>query len=172
MKPVRFALPLVLLAFSSLALAQSPADRSFDQLKSLAGTWRGTVTSFPVIPAVQGSHVQVRARVTSSGHAILHEIKTVGRPDDPITMLYLNGNRLFLRQYADFGNRPRLVAKASPDGKKIEFNVVDVSGTKRYGYMEHAVFTVINANHHTEDWTFLAPGNHPMRLHMDLHRDQ
>lgn len=95
-----------------------------------------------MIPAVQGSHVQVSVRVTSSGHAILHEIKTVGRPDDPIIMLYLNDDRLYLRQYADFGNRPRLLAKPSADEKRIEFDFMDVSGTKEYGYMEQAVFTM------------------------------
>jgi hypothetical protein len=163
MKILRIALPAVLLSLSSLA---------FGQIKSLAGTWEGTLTTVPaaVAGASQGKQLQVSLRVTSSGNAVLHEMKVPGAPDDPITMLYVNGNRLFLSHYCDAGNRPRMVATASPDAKAITFNVVDVSGSKSHGYMEHVVFTAIDASHHTEDWTFLMPGNHPAQAHFDLHR--
>jgi hypothetical protein len=177
MNALRFALPvalpLVLLACSPpvLAQAQTPAQRSFQQIKSLAGTWEGTLTTFPASD-YQGKHLHVSLRVTSSGNAVMHEMKVPGEPDDPITMLYVNNNRLFLTHYCDAGNRPRMTATASADGKTITFNLMDVSGSKRYGYMEHVVFTTIDASHHTEDWTFLAHGNHPTRGHFDLHRVQ
>jgi hypothetical protein len=176
MKTPRIALSLVLLALSSLvfgqAFAQAAAEKSFDQIKSLAGTWEGTLTTVPAAAAPQGQHLQVSLRVTSSGNAVMHEMKVPGAPDDPITMFYVNGNRLFLRHYCDAGNRPRMVATASPDGKTITFNFVDVSGSKSHGYMEHVVFTAIDSSHHTEDWTFLAPRNHPAQAHFDLHRVQ
>jgi hypothetical protein len=176
MRSIRFALPLalplILLACSAPAVAQSPAQNSFDEIKSLAGTWDGTVTTFPAAKGYQGKHLQVQLRVTSSGNALLHEMSMPGAPDDPITMLYVNGNRLFLTHYCDAGNRPRMIAQASPDGKTITFELVDVSGSKRYGYMERAVFTAIDARHHTEDWTFLEPGNRPTRAHFDLYRAQ
>lgn len=180
MKALRVALvlslPLVLLACSVPVLAQSPApqaaaQKSFDEIKSLAGTWEGTLTTFPASD-YQGKHLQVSLRVTSSGNAVMHEMKVTGEPDDPITMLYVNGNRMYLKHYCDAGNRPRMIAQTSADGKTITFNLVDVSGSKRYGYMEHAVFTAIDASHHTEDWTYLEPGNHPTRAHFDLHRVQ
>lgn len=170
MKTPRIALSLVLLSLSALAFAQSPAQKSFTEMKSLAGTWEGTLTTFPAAASYQGKPVKIQLRVTSSGNAILHEMNVPGEPDDPITMLYVNGNRLYLRHYCDAGNRPRMVAQASPDGKTITFKLLDVSGSKRYGYMEHVVFTAIDASHHTEDWTFLEPGNHPTRAHFDLHR--
>lgn len=174
MKPVRLllplALPLLLLACSPPAGAQSPAQKSFAEIKSLAGTWEGTLTTFPAVKAYRGKHLQVRLRVTSSGNALLHETSVAGQTDDPITMLYVDGNRLLLRHYCDAGNRPRMVAKASADGKTIIFRLLDVSGSRKYGYMEDAVFTTIDARHHTEDWTFLEPGNHPVRAHFDLHR--
>lgn len=176
MKPLRFllplALPLALLACAPHARADSPAQKSFAEIKSLAGTWEGTLTTFPAAKAYQGKRLQVRLRVTSSGNALLHEMNVPGQPDDPVTMLYVDGNRLFLRHYCDAGNRPRMVAKASADGKTIAFQLLDVSGSRKYGYMEHAVFTAIDAAHHTEDWTFLEPGNHPVRAHFDLHRVQ
>jgi len=36
--------------------------------------------------------------------------------------------------------------------------------------MHHAVFTVIDANHHTEDWIYMMPGDKPIHAHFDLHR--
>jgi hypothetical protein len=85
-------------------------------------------------------------------------------------MFYLDGDRLLLTHYCDAGNRPRMAARTSPDGKKVEFDFLDVAGSTKYGHMQHAVFTVIDANHHTEDWTFMMPGDKPMHAHMDLQR--
>jgi len=171
MKTSHIAMSLALMTFSALAFGQD-ARTSFDRIKSMAGTWEGTLTTDPVAAAEQRKHIQVSLRVTSSGNAVLHEMRTPGAPDDPITMLYVNGNRLFLRHYCDAGNRPRMVATASPDGKTITFNFVDVSGSRRHGYMEHVVFTAIDPTHHTEDWTFLEPDNHTVQAHFDLHRVQ
>src|SRR5437867_1532646 len=70
----------------------------------------------------------------------------------------------------DAGNRPRMVARTSPDGKTVEFDFVDISGGTQRGHMHHAVFTVIDANHHTEDWTYMMPGDKPMHAHFDLQR--
>ena len=43
-----------------------------------------------------------------------------------------------------------MTGKMSPDGKTIEFEFKDISGSTEY-HMHHAVFTVIDANHHTEN---------------------
>ena len=50
MKTVRVALPVVLLVLATAALAQSDAQKSFDQMKTLAGTWKGHVTAVPANP--------------------------------------------------------------------------------------------------------------------------
>jgi hypothetical protein len=36
--------------------------------------------------------------------------------------------------------------------------------------MHHAVFTFLDANHHTEDWTYMNPGDKPVHAHIDLQR--
>src|SRR5271165_231955 len=170
MKSLRFIVPVVLLSLSSLAFAQSDGQKSFDQLKTLAGSWEGVIKTDPPTPEADGKHAQTTLRVTSMGNALMHEMKIEGRPDDPITMLYMDNDKLTLTHYCDAGNRPQMVATTSPDGKTVEFDFVDVAGSTQYGHMHHAVFTIIDANHHTEDWTFMVPGDKHVLAHFDLQR--
>ncbi len=150
--------------------APSEAQKSFDKLKTLAGTWVGQVRTTPLAADVEGKELHATLRVTSTGNAILHEMQGMSGPDDPITMLYLDGDRLMLTHYCDAGNRPRMTARTSADGKTVEFDFLDVSGPTQYGHMDHAVFTIIDANHHTEEWTFMMPGDKPMRGRMEMTR--
>ena len=173
----RFPLLLVVVSLSAVALAQSDAQKSFDKLKTLAATWQGPASIDPPMSDMHnGSAVQVSMRVTSRGNALVHEMKDPATGDDPtkfdhpITMFYLDGDRLLLTHYCDAGNRPRMTARTSADGKTVEFDFLDVSGGTQHGHMDHAVFTFIDANHHLEDWTYMMPGDKPMHAHMDLKR--
>jgi hypothetical protein len=177
MRSLRFVLPLVLISLSATAFAQSDAQESFDKLKTLAGTWQGPVTADPPHSDMpSGTAVQVSLRITSRGNALVHEMKDPKTGDDPtkydhpVTMFYLDGDRLNLVHYCDAGNRPHMVAQKSTDGNKVEFEFVDLSGGNDYGHMYHAVFTFIDADHHIEDWTYMMPGDKPMRAHLDLQR--
>jgi hypothetical protein len=171
MKSLRLILSTaVLLSMSAVAFAQSDTEKSFDQLKTLAGTWEGRLTTVPARAEVEGKVAQVSLRTTSMGHALMHEMTVGGRPDNPITMLYIEGNQLLLTHYCDAGNRPRMTGKVSPDGKTVEFTFLDVAGATTYGHMHHAVFTLIDANHHTEDWTYMEPGDQMVHAHFDLQR--
>lgn len=159
------------------AAPKSDAQKSFDTIKTLAGIWTAKLTLDPPLPDMDVNlPSQVSMRVTSRGNALVHEMYAVGTPDDPtrydhpVTMLYLDGDRLNLVHYCDAGNRPRMVARSSPDGKRVEFDFVDISGGTQRGHMHHAVFTVIDANHHTEDWIYMLPGDKPMHAHFDLQR--
>ncbi|MGC2110844.1 MAG: hypothetical protein WA655_15090 [Candidatus Korobacteraceae bacterium] len=188
MKHLRFALTVVVLALTSTAFAQhdaqkpsvdpvpSAAQKSFATIKTLAGEWEGPVT-VPEMPEMSGGKpMHASMRVTSRGNVLVHEFQEAGTPldatkyDHPVTMLYVDGDQLTLIHYCDAGNRPRMVARKSADGKTLEFDFVDISGSTQYGHMHHAVFTIIDANHHTEDWTYIMPGDKPMHAHFDLHR--
>ena len=184
MKSPRSLLAVVLVSLATMAFAQmdaqksaapSDAQKSFDTLKTLAGTWQGPITLDPSREDVKpGTLGQISMRVTSRGNALVHEMQEAGTPldatkyDHPVTMFYLDSDRLTLIHYCDAGNRPRMVGKLSPDGKKVEFDFVDLSGGNEYGHMYHAVFTIIDSNHHIEDWTYMMPGDKPMHAHMDL----
>lgn len=174
---VLMSLPTVAFAQAGAQKPQSDAQKSFDKLKTLAGSWEGRVTTLPPQPEMgDGTLMQVSLRVTSRGNALVHEMMEAGKPDDPtrydhpVTMFYLDSDRLLLTHYCDAGNRPRMVARTSPDGKTVEFDFLDVAGNMQYGHMHHALFTIIDANHHTEDWTFMMPEDKPVHAHFDLQR--
>jgi hypothetical protein len=125
MKSLRLTMfAVVLMSFSVLTFAQSDAQKSFDQLKTLAGSWQGTITTVPPQPEVQGKVIQVSLHVTSTGNALMHEMKMEGRSDNPITMFYLEDNRLMLTHYCDAGNRPRMVGQdvAGRQGDRLQFS--------------------------------------------------
>jgi hypothetical protein len=177
MKSLRFMLCVVLMSLSTVVFAESDAQKSFDKIKTLAGSWQGPVTTEPKQPDWEnGKPLQVTMRVTSRGNALVHEMQEAGTADDPtrydhpVTMFYLDGDRLLLTHYCDAGNRPRMAARVSPDGTKVEFDFIDVAGNMQYGHMQHALFTIIDANHHTEEWTYMMPGDKPVRAHFDLQR--
>jgi hypothetical protein len=125
MKSRHLALPIVPFLFCVAAFSQAdpskpaPAasQQSFEKLKALAGSWVGTY---------EGKPEDVSLRVTSSGNALMHEATQVGVEADPITFFYLEEDRLLLTHYCDAGNRPRMVEKVSPDGKTIEFELLEV----------------------------------------------
>src|SRR6266480_2111229 len=132
MRSLRFVLAFALMSLSTAAFAQSDmhksdavqnsdAQKSFDQLKTLAGTWRGSVKATPPDPEIDNAKLEITLRVTSRGNALVHEMQEAGTPLD---------------------------------------------ATKH----DHPVFTIIDADHHTEDWTYMMPGDKPMQAHMDLQR--
>src|SRR5712671_5124695 len=116
MKYLRFMLFVVPVAVSTLAFAQSDAQKSsvaplpseaqksFTTMKSLAGEWEGPVT-VPEMPQMSGGKMHATMRVTSRGHVLVHEFQEAGTPldaskyDHPVTMLYLDGEQLTLVHY-------------------------------------------------------------------------
>src|SRR3982751_1961825 len=159
-------LSLILISLSAVGLAESEAQTGYEKLKGLAGEWEGTLTTLPVTPGVQGKAAQVTIRVTSMGNAILHEMKIDGRQDDPITMVYLDSDHLTLTHYCDAGNRPRMVGKPAADGKTVGFDMVDIAGGTQYGHMHNASFSLVDQDHHVEEWTFMLPDS---KTHVRAH---
>ena len=132
---------------------QSDAQKAFEKLKTLAGTWEGTY---------MGMSGNVTIRVTSTGNAILHEMTASGRPDDPITMIYVEGDRLLLTHFCDSGNRPRMQGKLSPDGNTVTFDFLDVSGNAEKFLMHDVMFTMVDADHHIEAFAYSLNGKPPI----------
>lgn len=162
MKSNRLVIALFVLLAAAAAFAQSGAQKSFDELKSLAGTWEGKNS--------RGEPLQVTFRVISNGSSLMSEI--AGHGDDMITIFHLDGpDKLLLTHYCSSGNQPRMQAAISADGKTITFNFLDATNlaTPDAGHMQRVAITVLDANHHTEEWTFGGHGNEMKEL-FDLRR--
>ena len=168
----KIAILICLVAMATIALPQEPpktanaqtdAKKAFATLKTLAGSWQGTVMDIPINFSI---------RTVSSGTAIHHEGHTSGGrpPNHEVTMFYLDGDRLLATHYCDGGNRTRLEGKMSPDGKAIEFSFLDVAGTTRGGYLKDMVITMIDADHHIVGITFVMPDGKPMPLRGEFQR--
>jgi hypothetical protein len=165
MKPFRFAVITLSLFAASIAFAQTAAQKSFDQLKTLEGSWEGKKST--------GELFRVTFRDTAGGSALMSEIHGSG-PENMVSMIHLDGpGRLMLTHYCGAGNQPRMVASTSADGKTFSFDYFDATNlaTPDAGHMQRVVFTIINANHHTEDWTFDDHGKQ-MKEFFDLHRSE
>ena len=143
--------------------APSDAQKAFDQMKTLAGSWHGTIMGIPI---------DVTIRLASSGTAILHEGNTDGGrpPNHEITMFYVEGDRLVATHYCDGGNRARFEGKLSPDGKTSEFNFLDVAGNTKGGLVKRMAFTIIDANKHLVEFTFIKPDGKPIELRGEFER--
>jgi hypothetical protein len=160
---------LVVLSFAAGAQAQSDSQATFKKLKTLAGTWEGRVTTVPPSPEIDGKEMFVTFRVTSMGNTLIHEMTGEGRKDDPLTLFYLQDDKVTLTHYCDAGNRPRMIGSTTGPNQ-IDFEFLDVSGSTKYGNMQKAAFTFTDDTHHTEEWTFLLPGNKPVRARVELTR--
>jgi hypothetical protein len=162
-KSILAAVAIVAALISTAALGQSDAQKSFAQLKSLAGTWQGK--------NIQGMPLEVSFRETAGGSALMSEIHGHG-PENMISMFHLDGpNRLMLTHYCGAGNQPRMQATTSADGKTFTFDFVDATNlaSPDAGHMQRVVFAIIDTDHHTEDWTFVDHGKQ-MKEFLDLRR--
>lgn len=145
---------------AACAAAQTEAQKAFSTLKAMPGTWEGASVEGPVT---------VTFKVAGSGSSIMSEI--LGK-EDMISMFHMDGpNRLLLTHYCAVGNQPRMQASVSPDGKTFTFNYVDATNlsSPEAGHMQRMILTVLDENHHTEEWVFADHGKEH-KVVFDLHR--
>jgi hypothetical protein len=157
----------------ALGAPSAEAQTAFALIKSLSGRWQGSI----VDPRTQRPvTMEASFHVTSRGNAVVHEMMGAGAVDDPskndhpVTTMYIDGANLLLTHYCDAGNRPRMAARVSPDGKQVDFDFLDVSGPTTHGHMQHVRFTFVDSTHHAEEWTWGLPNGKTMGAEMQLHR--
>ena len=157
---IRIALVAAISFAAATASAQTDAQKAFNAIKNMPGTWEGQTS--------EGDTVQVNFKAVSRGSAIVSEI--LGK-EDMISVFNLDKSRLLMTHYCAMGNQPRMQASLSPDGKTITFNYVDATNlaTADAGHMQKMVLTVLDENHHVEEWTFVDHGKEHKAI-FDLHR--
>ena len=152
-----------MIAFAaSTAFSQSDAQKGFAAIKNLPGTWEGK--------GPNGNAFQVTFKVVSGGSAVISEILVPN--EDMISMIHMDGpNKILLTHYCTAGNQPRMQGTISPDGKTITFNYLDATNlaAPQAGHMHRMVLTILDDNHHTEEWTFVDHGKEHNEL-FDLRR--
>ncbi len=150
----RIAISLAILLAAVAAQAQSASQQSFASIKTLSGSWEGKTKT--------GDAVRVSFTSTAGGSAVMSEIQTHMKDmsEDMISMFHMDGDRLLLTHYCSAGNQPRMKASASADGKTITFDFVDATNLSGpdAGRMQRVVFTLVDPNHHTEEWHFAVGG--------------
>ena len=162
MRTMRTAVFMALALSTIVASGETDAQKSFQKLETLAGSWQGKTSN--------GQPVQVSFRVTSGGSAIMSEIQG---GEDMISMIHMDGDRLLLTHYCGAGNQPRMKATASLDGKTITFDFVDATNlaTPQAGHMHRVIFSIPDADHHSEEWVFVQDGKEH-RERFDLQRQK
>ena len=190
MKAVRFTFLLVVMSTAAAVFAQTAhehetpkdkvtpgaAEKAFSIMKSLAGEWEGKVTTDMPAASVNDKPLHVSMRVTSRGNVLVHEFQEAGTPldpekyDHPVTMLYVDSGQLNLVHYCDAGNRPHMTGKLSSDEKRIDFQFAELGGSDKFGHMHEAAFTIIDKDHHIEQWKFILANGTVVNARFDLRR--
>ena len=149
MKSLRIAASILLLLATTAAVAQTDAKATFERLKTLDGNWEGKTSN--------GTPFKISFRTISGGSALLSEISG---EENMVTMFHVDNDRVLATHYCAAGNQPRMQASMSPDGKTITFSFIDATNmaTPKAGHMDHLVITIPDAEHHSEEWTFLQDG--------------
>src|SRR5262245_4347620 len=151
---------VIALLIAPSAFSESSSQKSFEKLKSLAGTWEGKTSN--------GQAVRESYRVTANGSAVMSEIEG---EHNMVTLFHLDGDRLLMTHYCAAGNQPRM--KAIPTGNKnsVAFDFLDATNlaSPETGHMHRATFTLVDSNHLTEEWIFRKDGKES-KEHFELQR--
>ena len=139
------------LALAGTSFAQSAnSGAAFEKLKSLAGEWEGKEneggTSIPATTSF---------RVVSDGSAILN-VLGAGTPHEMVTMFHMDNADLLATHYCAVHNQPRFRYVSSTDPKVVNFEFKDATNlaSPNAAHMVGLKVTMVDANHHFEDWTF------------------
>jgi hypothetical protein len=118
-----------------------PASAEFERMKSLVGTWKGTMDMG------QGPIELVQEYRLLAGGTVLEEKVFVGTPNEMTTMYYDKKGKLALTHYCTFGNRPGMVLK-SADAKTIKFAFDESCGinVKKESHMHSLTLTFQDAD--------------------------
>ena len=125
----------------------------WESIKSLVGEWDGYT--------MEGENKyegHVSIRMTGDGSAVMHWMDA-GTPHEMVTMFHMDKENLMATHYCAAHNQPRFQAVASADPKKVVFEFKDGTNIRPGdSYMRGLAITLVDADHHNEDWGYDANG--------------
>ncbi len=136
----------LLLATAVCSNADEPATTKksspeFERMKTLVGNWKGKVDmgEGPIDMTVQ-------YRLLAGG-SVLEERCFTGTPNEMVTMFYDQNDKLALKHYCMFGNRPAMLLKSSNDKTlKFDFDATCGIDPKKESHMHALTITFDDAD--------------------------
>lgn len=124
----------------------------FEKIKSLAGTWKGTV-----VTEGKAEPAEINYKVTSNGSAVV-ETLFPGKPEEMVSVYHDDENgKLSMTHYCAIGNQPQLDLKKSEPGK-IELDLSPHSKLASSQHMHGLNLSFEGADKLTQSWTCFEGG--------------
>ncbi|AIE87857.1 hypothetical protein OP10G_4489 [Fimbriimonas ginsengisoli Gsoil 348] len=143
-----------------MAPSSAPAQKAFDRLKTLAGTWQGTA----------GEKSTVVYKVTAGGSALV-ETQLPGTEMEMISVYHMDGDRLLMTHYCAAHNQPTMKLIPGKDPSKLRFEFVSGTNMKPADmHMHSVVFHLIDKDHMVSDWTSFMKGKSAGSVKFEMHR--
>lgn len=135
------------------------AAAAFDQLKTLTGEWTATTSE-----GGKEMSAPVNFRLASGNSVLLSDLAP-GTPHEMITMFHRDGADLLATHYCLTGNQPRMREVSGAASNVITFEFKDATNLPNPAapHMAGVKFTLLDANHHVEEWTMVVNGQTSVR---------
>jgi hypothetical protein len=133
------------------AVSTVQPNPAFDKIKSLAGDWEGTAF---------GQQVTASYKVMSAGSAVMLYEPGEKPGEEMVTIFHPDHQKLMVTHYCSAKNQPRMVMVPDKDPNVIKFEFLDATNlpSPDAPHMVGLTLNLLDANHHTQTWTFLANG--------------
>ena len=98
-------------------------------------------------------------RLVSDNSALMN-VLGAGTPHEMVTMFHMDGSDLLATHYCAIHNQPRFrfVSSSEPNVVAFEFKDATNLASPTAPHMVALKITLLDPNHHFEDWTFFANG--------------
>jgi hypothetical protein len=144
---------LVVLACGAAAPAESPAGKMLDRLKTLEGSWEGTLEWSQ---GRTGTGTLTASYLVTGHSSAVIETLVMGDAPSMTTVYHLDGGDLRMTHYCAAGNQPRLRASAIDEATRTAtFAFVDVTDSAAHPAWVNAFqIRVLDDDHLRLEFTF------------------
>ena len=141
----------------SFASEEHPApyvgSSEFEQMKGLAGTWKG----MHQFGDQEATEAVVEYSVTSNGSAVVEKLFP-GTPHEMISVYHDQGGKLSMTHYCGLGNRPEMsLTSSTPNEIKLDFSGPADIDTAKDAHM-HSLALTFDGDKIIQNWTYYKDG--------------